>query len=98
MVCATLPSPLLANCFDSTKWHSLFQHVVENDQHQVRDRDYGSLLSSSRCDLMESCFEHRALLAGRRPGALDEHCPQIGVAMRGVTAPLNTRTFPVTRA
>jgi hypothetical protein len=48
MMCATLSSPLLRRSVGTTKWYTLLQHEVEDDQHLVRYGHYGAFLTSPR--------------------------------------------------
>ena len=48
MVSSTLPSSLLRSVFSTTKWHFLFQHAVNNEQHEMGNRHNRPLFPSPR--------------------------------------------------
>jgi hypothetical protein len=102
MVCALLTPALLTpallvRALCAPKRHLSLNHPIQDYEHQVGYRHYGALLPSSRGQLLESSSQHRALLTGCRPCALDQRRTQIGIAMRRLATLLNAGTFATPR-
>jgi hypothetical protein len=97
MVCSLLTPALLVRALCAPERHLSLNHPIQDYEHQVGYRHYGSLLPSSRGQLLESSGQHRTLLTGGSPCALDQRRTQIGIAMRRLATLLNAGTFAIPR-
>lgn len=71
VVCAPFTSPLLMYARGALELRPSLQHPIEDYQHQMGDRHYGTFFPSSRSQLLESSGKYRALFADCGPSALN---------------------------